>query len=120
MKNSKINRKDITGRTPLHNACKWNKRAIVKYLVEHGANINTRDNDNNTPLMIACMQGNEDIVKYLVEHGAIVDTIALNLARRMNNENILEFLREHVEKVTLERELIIECINREGFLPFTF
>jgi len=50
---------------------KMEKKTIVKYLVEYGADVNKRDKNKITPLFIACLNGNEALVKYLVEHGSI-------------------------------------------------
>ncbi|ORY38048.1 ankyrin [Neocallimastix californiae] len=47
--------------------------AIVKYLVEHGADVNKKDNYGENSLFKACRSGNEAIVKYLVEHGANIN-----------------------------------------------
>jgi len=44
--------------------------AIVKCLVEHGANINKETDYGETPLFNACKSGNEAVVKYLVKLGA--------------------------------------------------
>lgn len=35
--------KDNSGSTPLHSACVWRNKEIVKLLAEKGANIETRD-----------------------------------------------------------------------------
>jgi len=50
------------------------KIAIIKYLVEHGADINKANfYIRETPLYYACENGNKSIIKYLVEHGADVN-----------------------------------------------
>ena len=66
-----INKKDKSGRTPLFYACLNGNEAVVKYLVEHGADVNKINKWDITPLHNACIRGDETIVKYLVEHGAM-------------------------------------------------
>jgi len=51
------------GKTPLYKACENENEAIIKYLVEHGADINKEKKDGETPLFKACKSGNEAIVK---------------------------------------------------------
>ena len=54
--------------TPLLLACKHGHLAIVKLLVEHGADVNRRE-PHGTPLSYASKTGQE-VEKYLIEHGA--------------------------------------------------
>ena len=92
-------------------ACKSGNKAIVIYLVEHGANIYKINCDCKTPLFIACENGQETVVKYLVEQGANLN-IAINYynscilkrdrgetvlfkACESGNEAIVKFLIEH-------------------------
>jgi len=70
--------------SPLRVACENGNEAIVKYLIERGANINSKFVTYNdpecinsmkveTPLSIACRKRNGSLVKYLVEQGADVN-----------------------------------------------
>ncbi len=53
--------------TPLLYAVRHNANfAMIKFLVERGANVNARDSSNQTALMIAKEKGREDTV-YLLE-----------------------------------------------------
>jgi len=58
--------------TPLHIADEKRFIAIVKCLIEHGADINKENKYCQTPLIKACKNGNEALVKYLLEHGVDV------------------------------------------------
>jgi ankyrin repeat protein len=61
-----VNRRDYTGRTPLHLACLTSTPDIVKCLVDHGARLVWRLADGRTALHIAAARGNVDIVKILL------------------------------------------------------
>jgi ankyrin repeat protein len=61
------NRRDYTGRTPLHLAVMSSSPAVVKCLLEHGAYIIPRLADGQTALHLAVIRGNVDIIKALHE-----------------------------------------------------
>lgn len=65
-----VNFKDKFGQHTLFYA---NKIAIVKVLVEAGANVNVSDHIKMTPLMHAVMNCDEERIVYLVERGADVN-----------------------------------------------
>ena len=52
--------------SPLINICKSGNEALIKLLIELGANINKEYRNGWTPLLYAC-QGHANIVKHLVE-----------------------------------------------------
>jgi ankyrin repeat protein len=72
--------------------------AMVRYLVEHGADINRRGFDNRTALIIAAEVENFDIIRYLVEHGANVNlrasdgSTAASMAYDRGNVDIYDYL----------------------------
>ena len=65
--NIDVNRRDHTGRTPLHLACQVASPDTVRCLVEGGARIVARLTDGITALHIACLRGNAAIVQILLE-----------------------------------------------------
>ncbi|KAI5862660.1 ankyrin [Durotheca rogersii] len=64
------NRRDYTGRTPLHLAVMSSTPEIVKCLVDHGARLIARLADGRTALHLAAGRGNVEIVKVLLEKSA--------------------------------------------------
>ena len=71
---AEINKENEPGETPLFETCSNSYKAIVKYLVNHGANVNkTNIINNETSLFSTCSNGNKTIMKYLVELGAEIN-----------------------------------------------
>jgi ankyrin repeat protein len=61
--------KDIVDNTPLHLASQNGSLAIVKFLVEKGAQINARGNNGKTALHLAARDGYVLVVEFLEKHG---------------------------------------------------
>lgn len=62
-----IDRRDHTGRTPLHLAVQSSTAEIVRCLIDNGARIVARLVDGMTALHMAAARGNGEIVKRLLE-----------------------------------------------------
>ena len=62
-----VDRRDHTGRTPLHLAVHVSTPDVVQCLVDHGARIVSRLVDGMTALHIAAMRGKTDMVTTLLE-----------------------------------------------------
>lgn len=62
-----VDRRDHTGRTPLHLAAQCSTPEVLKCLVDHGARIVSRLVDGMTALHIASARGNADMVTTLLE-----------------------------------------------------
>lgn len=77
-----VNLLDDQGQLPLNIACQQNSMALVKLLVESGADVNKHgtvkigtsieSTQTQYPLHIACKEGCNDIVQFLLDHGADV------------------------------------------------
>jgi hypothetical protein len=74
-----LNSKDSYGRTPLSYAAENGHEAVVKLLLEKGAELETKDKDyGQTPLSWAAENGHEAVVKLLLEKGAELETKSNN------------------------------------------
>jgi ankyrin repeat protein len=84
--------------TPLHAAAMHGQSAVVRWLLDHGANVNARDKVGRTPLMFAVMEGDLDTVRTLVRRGADVgakynNQTAADLAEQYGEDEIVQLLR---------------------------
>ncbi|KAK2600284.1 hypothetical protein QQS21_005003 [Conoideocrella luteorostrata] len=61
------NKRDYTGRTPLHLAVMTSTPDVVKCLVDHGARLTARLADGKTALHLAAARGDRDMVRILME-----------------------------------------------------
>lgn len=62
-----VNRRDYTGRTPLHLATMASTPEIVQCLIDHGARMIARLVDGRTALHISAARGNAEMVKMLMD-----------------------------------------------------
>ncbi|KAI9892521.1 MAG: hypothetical protein M1814_001478 [Vezdaea aestivalis] len=67
-----VDDQDNNGRTPISYAAEIGLEAVVKLLLDNGANFNAIDNDRKSILHHAAENGHETIVKLLLKRGAIV------------------------------------------------
>ena len=72
----------IYGQTPLSWAAENGHEAVVKLLLEKGADVECKSNDGRTPLWWAAEKGHEAVVKLLLEKGADVESKDRYMARR--------------------------------------
>jgi ankyrin repeat protein len=86
-----INGKNMNGNTPLHCACSVRCQAIVKTLLDYGADINCANEDGDTPLHWAAFSGFKEIVKILLDRG-----VDINCKNRVG-ETALDVARNHKE-----------------------
>ncbi|KAL4871430.1 hypothetical protein BDV12DRAFT_28672 [Aspergillus spectabilis] len=61
-----VNRRDHTGRTPLHLACMTSTPEIVQHLVDNGARLIARVADGKTALHLAAARGSVEIIRILL------------------------------------------------------
>ena len=68
----RVNEVGAYGNTPIHRACRWGQRDIVKSLLDiPGININIKNNSGFLPIHYACDYGNKDILILLLCHSNI-------------------------------------------------
>ncbi len=58
----------MNGVTPVYLAVQENKVALVKYLVNHGANLNFKADDGMSAIHVACQNGSLDMIRLLFEN----------------------------------------------------
>lgn len=68
----------LMGHTALQVSAMSGKIAIVRRLLQEGANINSRGSADSTPLMMAAQHGRTDVVEFLLNEGAGIDAIPVN------------------------------------------
>ncbi|KAL4878116.1 hypothetical protein BJY04DRAFT_221473 [Aspergillus karnatakaensis] len=89
-KGTDINRRDHTGRTPLHLAVMSSTTTIVQYLVDQGARITWRLADGRSALHLAAARGDVDIVRVFLtksEHNEEEETRKQAETDPATNEN---------------------------------
>lgn len=67
-----INFQDSDGKTPISLASKFNNSAVLRLLIEFGADLEISDKNSYTPLHFAVLWKNIEIVETLLEYGANV------------------------------------------------
>lgn len=103
------NQLDDLGQLPLHSALVYYEDepeasfAIVKLLLDHGADIEKRGYPDFTALHRACLANAFDIVKLLLDHGAEINArsedrgdggrTALDIAEMYKHQQIVHYLR---------------------------
>lgn len=93
-----INSRGRTNKTPLLWAAENGHEALVKLLLEQGADQECRGTDHRTPLLWAARKGHEALVKLLVEQGADRECkdrdhrTPLSLAAQYGHEVVLRLL----------------------------
>ena len=65
-----LNRANIFGWTPLHNAAYYGNQVTVEWFIEKGADINERTTDGNSPYNLALEANKTDVVHFLKAMGA--------------------------------------------------
>ncbi|MCJ7822861.1 MAG: ankyrin repeat domain-containing protein, partial [Armatimonadetes bacterium] len=99
---SDVNVRDKWGITTLHRAVGMGQTAVVKVLLEAGADVNAAEPEGGmTPLHSAANRGQTEAAKLLLEAGADVNAKAkggetpLSLAVARGNTEVANLFREH-------------------------
>lgn len=107
-----------SGFTPLHLAAQYNHPAVIRALLDVGANVNARNQWNQTPLWQAAWQawhGNTEAAHVLVAHGAQIDVAdakgytPLQMAARAGNAPMVKYL--------LDEGADVNHVNNKGRTP---
>ena len=94
----RVNEKDNDGETALHCAALRGNEAVVRLLVDLGADVNAKSNDGKTALYWAALIGKEAVMQLLVDLGADVNAkdndggTALHCAALRGNEAVVRLL----------------------------
>jgi ankyrin repeat protein len=91
---------------PLHSAIANRRTAIVRLLLDHGADVNATQADGFTPLHEAAQNGMLDVTQWLLDRGAHVnprlsssDKTPLALAIEHQHDEVAELLQQHGARV---------------------
>lgn len=111
IKSDKVNKRNLSGENPLHEACSQGQIELIKLLIEAKADVNSRDKYNGyTPLIHASFGGDLEIVKLLIKTGADV-----NVAASTTDDTALAIASFHghtkVVKLLLESGADISVLN---------
>ncbi|XP_070782929.1 poly [ADP-ribose] polymerase tankyrase-2-like [Enoplosus armatus] len=112
-----VNCRDVEGRqsTPLHFAAGYNRLAVVRFLLQHGADVHAKDKGGLVPLHNACSYGHYEVAELLVLHGAVVNVAdlwkftPLHEAAAKGKYDICKLLLQHGADPTRK--------NRDGNTP---
>ncbi|KAJ7321268.1 ankyrin repeat-containing domain protein [Mycena albidolilacea] len=94
--------------TALYHASRTGNEAIVKLLIEHGADINADGGEHGSALQAALWNGQEGVARLLIEHGAKFKAeggeygTALQVAVRQGREGIIRLLIEYGTDINAE------------------
>lgn len=86
------------GYTPLHAAAAYGRIAVVRQLLEKGADINARDKDGQTALMKAVWNSHADVAAALLQKGANITASdskgnnVVSMAKTRNDRRTLDIL----------------------------
>jgi len=106
------------GWTPLRFAVQYGHTAVVKLLIQNGAEVNTKFANNKTALHHACYSGNDEMCQLLLEAGALRKARCCFWKTRASNA------RAHVRRGALLTRTRAKSLGRGrlfamrfGFLP---
>jgi ankyrin repeat protein len=110
-----IEKKDILGRTPLIYAAFSGHEAVVRLLLDRGADVEAKAEDKWTALIWAAILGHEAIVRLLLDRGADVEAKAGNGRTALTLVASLGY--EAVVRLLLDRGADVEAKDGGGLSP---
>jgi ankyrin repeat protein len=106
-----------SGRTPLSWAASMGNKALVKLLLEKGAELDSKSSNGQTPLSWAAANGHEAVVKLLLEKGAELE------AKSNSGLTPLSWVAANghkaVVKLLLEKGAELEAKSNSGLTPLS-
>jgi hypothetical protein len=109
---------DKYGQTPLSWAAENGHEAVVKLLLEKGADMESKSNNGRTPLSWAAKNGREAVVRLLLEKGADVESESNNGQTPLSWAT--RYGHEAVVKMLLEKGADVESKSNKGQTPLSW
>jgi ankyrin repeat protein len=101
---------------PLLAAAKHNHEAIVRILIDNGADINALDRDGSAPLHVACIDGDKATVRIMLNNGAEVNM--LDSYERTGLHWACDKKHEAIVRILLDNGVDINTRDRDGRTGF--
>lgn len=105
-----VDKKCLSGMTPLISAAAGNEVERVKLLLKYGATIDILDDKGFSALRRASKNGHKDMVELLLENGAYVDKNDSSWINDLENDDIIEILQKASRKNSAMIEKIEEMV----------
>ena len=114
---------DAKGWTPLFIVCFTDRLALVRLLLDRGANTDKASIDGATPLLITCQEGHAAVARLLLGAGADIDKAAndgctpLSVACQKGHEKVARLLLDkgaNKEKATIDGATPLHVACQEG------
>lgn len=115
-----IDKKDMSGMTPLMHAAFHGDIELMKSLLAKGAQIEAQDRYGSTPLMWGAFFGHTQAVSLLLKHGACMDrrnaegNAAQDIARKYRYEDVIEVFEQERERRAHQLHPIDDPLDTTG------
>ncbi|KAH9498484.1 hypothetical protein Btru_007628 [Bulinus truncatus] len=102
-------RRNDTGDTALHLACRKKDLEAVKLLVDAGINLDLKNKDGQTAVHVSTWEGDENVLRYLYSVGANfsvqdkLERMPLHIAAERGHTDLVEFLISHCKATLTDR-----------------